>query len=230
MHLHALGDGVVLSADEAIIATDAVPPRAIRAMSTARISAVGLRSTTPTGPCDAVRPGLNAATRSKAHAPLVLVRREPFDDQMRCRDVFNSDAHRLEDRRLGDGTGFHTREELPHLRIDRRSSQPGVKYGYDTRDFSEERTSALELAYAITVHKAQGSEFGTTILILLGLLHDPAYCVRWERKLAWYRSQGVLPFDEGGGPAGTLVVTRDDERGAIHSDEIEALIGKVFGV
>src|SRR3712207_7821288 len=32
--------------------------------------------------------------------------------------------------------------------------------------FRSEGTARLELAYAITVHKAQGSEFGTTFLIL----------------------------------------------------------------
>jgi len=241
------------------------------------------------------------------------------------------------------------------------SSQPGVKYGFGPEDFSDEQASKLELAYAITVHKAQGSEFGTTILILpnpcpllspellytaltrqrgrvvilhqgdlsglkhyaaptysetsrrltnlfeppspvqvddrfleeglihrtrrgeavrskseviiadnlyargldysyeaqlllggvtrypdftladaetgrtvywehLGLLHDPSYRSRWERKLAWYSDHGILPFEQGGGQEGSLVVTRDDEQGAIHSDEIAALIARVFGL
>lgn len=46
------------------------------------------------------------------------------------------------------------------------SSQPGHKYDYTARDFGEDRDAALELAYALTVHKAQGSEFGTVILVL----------------------------------------------------------------
>ncbi len=46
------------------------------------------------------------------------------------------------------------------------SSQPGFKYDYTGKDFSEEANPALELAYALTVHKAQGSEFGTVILVL----------------------------------------------------------------
>jgi len=46
------------------------------------------------------------------------------------------------------------------------SSQPGHKYTFTKRDFAEEANLILELAYALTVHKAQGSEFGTVILVL----------------------------------------------------------------
>lgn len=45
-------------------------------------------------------------------------------------------------------------------------SQPGYTYDFYGRDFREEGDAALELAYALTVHKAQGSQFGLVILIL----------------------------------------------------------------
>jgi len=63
----------------------------------------------------------------------------------------------------------------------------------------------------------------------LGLLHDPAYQARWERKLDWYRAHGILPREEGEGPQGMLVTTRDDERGGIDSAAIDTLIREVFG-
>lgn len=47
------------------------------------------------------------------------------------------------------------------------SSQKGFTYSYDkSHDFGEETESALELAYALTVHKAQGSEFKKVILVI----------------------------------------------------------------
>ena len=46
------------------------------------------------------------------------------------------------------------------------SSQPGFKYDFTSRDFRDEGSAVLELAYALTVHKSQGSQFGTVILVL----------------------------------------------------------------
>jgi len=259
-----------------------------------------------------------------------------------------------------DGEPWRTKVEF--------SSQPGFVYSFVSRDFDDERSPLLELAYAVTVHKAQGSEFGTTILVLpkrsrlisremlytaltrqerrvvilhqgdlsdlrmlatdenaviprrftnlfekqdprmlpapvevngkwmdeklihrsrrgtalrskseviiddalgahgvvagyevpffskdgrhhrlpdftiedqamgrtvlwehCGMLADEGYLERWKNKLLWYRANGVLPLEEGGGERGTLVVTQDDERGGIDGKRIDDLIQQVFG-
>ncbi|MBB2868617.1 UNVERIFIED_ORG: hypothetical protein GGI63_005261 [Rhizobium esperanzae] len=240
------------------------------------------------------------------------------------------------------------------------SSQPSFKYDFADRDFSEEKSAVLELAYALTVHKSQGSEFGTVFLVLpnpcrlisrellytaltrqkdrviilhqgprsefrkyssddrsetarrltnlfvppspilvdgrfyeenlihrtsrgemvrskseviiadhlasksieyayeqaltiegttkypdftvedaasgdvlywehCGMLHVPRYRRRWEEKLAWYRTVGILPHDEGGGPRGTLIITRDEPNGSINSAQIAQLVAEVLG-
>jgi energy-coupling factor transporter ATP-binding protein EcfA2 len=46
------------------------------------------------------------------------------------------------------------------------TSQPGYAYTYWLSEFGEEGSSPLELAYALTVHKTQGSEFGITFVVL----------------------------------------------------------------
>jgi len=52
------------------------------------------------------------------------------------------------------------------VKLNKSTSQPGVVYTFGKKDFGEEGEAPLELAYALTVHKAQGSEFGTVIVIL----------------------------------------------------------------
>lgn len=62
-----------------------------------------------------------------------------------------------------------------------------------------------------------------------GMLGDPDYRRRWERKREWYRSQGILPVAENPSATRALVVTEDDERGGIDSHEITQLIDTLFG-
>ena len=257
---------------------------------------------------------------------------------------------------------------LPWLTKVEFSSQPGFSYDYDGGDFDDEGSPLLELAYAVTVHKAQGSEFGITLLVIperhplvtrellytaltrqqqrvvilhqgdinslrsfasderaetpgrltnlfekqrpefkpapvkisdkhfldeglihrsrrgtsvrskseviiddalfskgidavyeepffgkdgsmklpdftiedastgqkfiwehCGMMADEGYRQRWEEKQAWYRENGVLPHEEGGGEVATLIVTFDDERGGIDGLQIDALIDSVIG-
>lgn len=63
----------------------------------------------------------------------------------------------------------------------------------------------------------------------LGMMTDPAYRARWERKLAGYREVGVLPREEGGGPNGTLVTSMDDENGGLDGGAIARIIDEIAG-
>jgi hypothetical protein len=70
---------------------------------------------------------------------------------------------------IGMAVGFFWKKNLPDFRWKLEvefSSQPGFKYDFTSKDFAEEGNAVLELAYALTVHKSQGSEFGTVILVL----------------------------------------------------------------
>ena len=46
------------------------------------------------------------------------------------------------------------------------ATQPGETFGFGKGDFSDHTSAPLELGYAVTIHKAQGSEFTTTFLVL----------------------------------------------------------------
>lgn len=59
------------------------------------------------------------------------------------------------------------------------SSQKGFTYTFRQWDFKDESEQPLELAYALTVHKAQGSEFGMVILVV------PNPCFILSRELLY---------------------------------------------
>ena len=59
------------------------------------------------------------------------------------------------------------------------TSQPGFKYTFKALEFKEEGENPLELAYALTVHKAQGSEFGKVFLII------PNPCLLLTREMLY---------------------------------------------
>ena len=61
-----------------------------------------------------------------------------------------------------------------------------------------------------------------------GMLHVAEYERRWNEKQAWYKKHGILPYNKGGGDNGVLIVTRDSEKGAISSPEIERIIREVI--
>lgn len=261
---------------------------------------------------------------------------------------------------IGMAVGYYMRNGAPDFRWKLEvefASQRGFKYDFTSRDFGEEGSPILELAYALTVHKSQGSEFGTAFLILpnpcrllsrellytaltrqknrvvilhqgprgelrkfasdqrsetsrrltnlfvapspvsvdgrfyeehlihrtskgewvrskseviiadhlyrhglepplyelpltlggvtkypdftiedaesgtnyywehCGMLHVPSYFRRWQEKLAWYDANGIR---EGGGPNGTLIVTRDESNGSIDSAKIMQVLREVL--
>ena len=71
----------------------------------------------------------------------------------------------------------------------------------------------------------EDAEAGVTVYLEhLGLLHEPGYRARWEAKLAWYERAGIQLAEQGGGPNGTLLTTRDDPTGGIDCKAIEAAL------
>lgn len=78
------------------------------------------------------------------------------------------------------------------------SGRADRNFSFTRKDFSEDGNPFLELAYAITVHKAQGSEFGSVILVLPAqsrlISREMLYtALTRQKKRIWILHQG--PFE-----------------------------------
>jgi hypothetical protein len=92
-------------------------------------------------------------------------------------------------------------------------------------DYSYERQLKLNGATKYPDFTIEDMESGKTYFWEhCGMLHVPSYRRRWEEKLAWYRDQRILPYDDGGGENGNLIVTRDEVNGSIDSAAIALLV------
>jgi ATP-dependent exoDNAse (exonuclease V) alpha subunit len=60
-----------------------------------------------------------------------------------------------------------------------------------------------------------------------GMFYDPQYRKKWAEKERWYRENEILPYKEGGGPNGILIVTQDTMEGGISTREIEDIIQSI---
>jgi hypothetical protein len=65
----------------------------------------------------------------------------------------------------------------------------------------------------------------------LGRLDLAGYRADWAARKAWYASHGILPYEDGGGPNGTLVCSDENMAAAgINSHAVRALARKLFGI
>lgn len=71
-----------------------------------------------------------------------------------------------------------------------------------------------------------------------GMLYDDEYTRRWKEKYQWYIENDILPFENGGGKNGILIVTEDKPfeladgsvRGALSVKDIDELLEKIFNI
>lgn len=99
----------------------------------------------------------------------------------------------------------------------------GVEYTYE-KPLQLPKGRVRYPDFTITDH-ARGATF---FWEHLGMLDNPGYMERWQRKLNEYLEAGIKPHEAGGGPLGTLIITRDDANGGIDSLMITRLIDEVL--
>jgi hypothetical protein len=61
-----------------------------------------------------------------------------------------------------------------------------------------------------------------------GMPRNPKYVSESASRVAWYRAHRIYPYEEGGGPEGTLIVSRESGDGGISVMEIEQLARKAI--
>ena len=99
----------------------------------------------------------------------------------------------------------------------------GITYAYE-QPFTGQDGSVRYPDFTI-----EDAETGRRVFLEhLGLLSEPAYRRRWLAKLDWYRSQGILPEDEGEGEVGMLVTTTEEN--GINSAEIALKLRTLLGL
>ncbi|HEX3627352.1 MAG TPA: AAA family ATPase [Verrucomicrobiae bacterium] len=155
---------------------------------------------------------------------------------------FSSAAQRLTNlfvapkpRQIGEKGGRFLEERLIHLTLRgdlvRSKSElivadhlhrEGVHYTY-------ERPLTLDGALKFPDFTIDDEDSGITFYWEhCGMLSDAKYRERWATKQQWYRDHEILPYQEGGGKKGTLIVTEDTRQGGISSQEILRIIRAVI--
>ena len=110
-------------------------------------------------------------------------RRDVYPEQFPEGSPFSGPAEFVANGEIGMVVGQFKRRgqkfQVTKLKVE-FSTQRGVEYGFGRWDLPKDAgDSILELAYAITVHKSQGSEFGTTFLVI------PNPCLLLSRELLY---------------------------------------------
>ena len=128
----------------------------------------------------------------------IVIRDKVIQVSNQWRDAYDGDAS--EDHYVANGeVGLVAKGKHPWLNV-LFAGRPGLRFGYSGRDFPG-GAGPLELAYAITVHKAQGSEFQKVFVIL------PKNCRPLSRELVYTaltRSRRQLILLIEGGDASVL--------------------------
>ena len=63
----------------------------------------------------------------------------------------------------------------------------------------------------------------------LGMLDDENYARKWNRKLSWYRANGILPYEENRSGDAVLVTTQDTPQSGLDMAKVRRLIEEVCG-
>lgn len=129
----------------------------------------------------------------------------------------------LEDRLIHRTADGHLVRSKSEVIIADALAANGVAYEYEAPFTGRDGTQRLP---DFTIEDAATGD--TYLWEHLGMLTSPSYRRSWERKLAWYASNGVVPHTAGGGDTATLIVTRDDAAGGIDSAAVHAIIKNVL--
>jgi ATP-dependent exoDNAse (exonuclease V) alpha subunit len=109
----------------------------------------------------------------------ISVRDKVIQVQNQTRNVYDVVAKKPTEEYVANGeVGVATNSNNGFLNV-MFAGRPNRSFGYNWRDFPRGGSGPLELAYALTIHKAQGSEFGKVFVIL------PRNCPLISRELLY---------------------------------------------
>lgn len=160
---------------------------------------------------------------SEEHSEIARRMTNLFTDPRPCEVVLAKETRFLEKgliHRTERGDLVRSKSELV---IADKLHARGVEYAYEQPvAIGERRTRYPD--FTISDH-ARGVTFYWEHL---GMLDDPDYRTRWERKRAEYLAAGIEPWEGGGGSEGTLIETRDEPGGGLDAAKIAKVIDDVI--
>lgn len=180
-----------------------------------------------------------ALTRQK-EGVIVLTQGDPFELRKYSKDEYSETKIRFTNlfrppkpRKIGNkfleenlihttSIGVPVRSKSEVIIADRLTSN-GITYHYE----EDLEFKSVVRSPDFTIHDDSGV---TYYWEHLGMLQDEEYKEKWEKKLKWYKQNGIFPIGEEKEeyPNKVLIISKDDDRGGISSQEIDKMIEKIL--
>jgi hypothetical protein len=190
-------------------------------------------------PCRLLSREMLYTALTRQQSKLIILHQGPFQDILRFSSPARSDnARRLTNLFLNSAPrtfeGSFLDRNLIHIAEDgtamRSKSELFIYERLKTNGIEAQYERPLKLGEKLVVPDFtidRPSKGGSIYWEHAGMMDDPTYRARWEKKKEAYHKNGVWTLEDGGGPNGTLVFTEDSPDKGLSTKEIDQIIERI---